>query len=221
MCYDKYPWARQTVQDLRKSGMEILFSVDATKLGNIKHLKNKRYDRVVFNFPHTGVFYKYHPRNILTLFTGKGIADQDRNIRSNQGLLQGFFKAAPAVLKEGSSNASRVTAKTKRKSKVGPDGEESPSYNGAESERDESDQDIELYDTTRSGNWETEMSSKHRGTVLVTLRDTSPYTLWLVLSVELYCSLESDQSTGTCQSLQRNLKMMGHSTNNSAHLRFV
>jgi 25S rRNA (uracil2634-N3)-methyltransferase len=57
MCYDKYPWARQILQELRKSGMEILFGVDATKLDSIKHLRNKRYGRVVFNFPHTGVFY--------------------------------------------------------------------------------------------------------------------------------------------------------------------
>jgi 25S rRNA (uracil2634-N3)-methyltransferase len=125
-----------------------------------------------------------NPWSTLTLSIGKGIADQDRNIRSNQELLQRFFKAAPAVLKEGSSNASRITAKkTKRKSKVGPDGDESLSYDEAESERENSDQDMELYDITRGVNWETEMSSKLRGTLLVTLRDTSPYTLWLVPSI--------------------------------------
>lgn len=56
MCYDKYPWAREIVQELRQAGMEILFGIDATKLGNYKHLKGKTYDRVVFNFPHTGEY---------------------------------------------------------------------------------------------------------------------------------------------------------------------
>jgi len=152
------------------------------------------------------------------LSTGQGIADQDRNIRSNQELLQGVFKAAPAVLKKGVSNASRITPKkTKRKSKIGPEGDKSLSYDEMGNETENSDQDTQLYDVTG----ETEMSSKFRGTVLVTLRDTFPYTLWLVLSVGLYYSVKSDQSIGTCQSLQRSLKTTGRNTNNSARLRFV
>ena len=53
-CYGKYPEARLIVSNLRSSGMEILFSVDGTCLEKNSSLKGRRWDRVVWNFPHAG-----------------------------------------------------------------------------------------------------------------------------------------------------------------------
>lgn len=53
-CYEKYPEAKLIVLNLRSSGMEILFSVDGTCLEKISSLKGRRWDRVVWNFPHAG-----------------------------------------------------------------------------------------------------------------------------------------------------------------------
>ena len=53
-CYEKYPEARVIVSNLRSSGMEILFSVDGTCLEKNSSLKGRRWDRVVWNFPHAG-----------------------------------------------------------------------------------------------------------------------------------------------------------------------
>ncbi|KAK9473597.1 uncharacterized protein V1510DRAFT_362913 [Dipodascopsis tothii] len=64
----------------------LLFNVDATALGKVKYIRKRKFDCVVFNFPHTG----------------SGITDQDRNILKNQQLLQGFLKAVgPALSRKG------------------------------------------------------------------------------------------------------------------------
>jgi len=48
-------------------------------------LKGRRWDRIVWNFPHAG----------------KGITDRDRNILSNQLLILDFLRSAANVLKRG------------------------------------------------------------------------------------------------------------------------
>lgn len=53
-CYEKYPEAKLIVSNLKSSGMEILFSVDGTCLEKNSSLKGRRWDRVVWNFPHAG-----------------------------------------------------------------------------------------------------------------------------------------------------------------------
>ncbi|KAK9326335.1 hypothetical protein V1517DRAFT_267580 [Lipomyces orientalis] len=63
--------------------VKILYKVDATALTKTKHLRKRKFDCCVFNFPHTG----------------SGIKDQDRNILKNQELLAGFFKSVISVLK--------------------------------------------------------------------------------------------------------------------------
>ncbi|PVF98605.1 hypothetical protein CPB86DRAFT_351251 [Serendipita vermifera] len=141
VCYDKYPWARDTVLDLRNRGMKVSFKIDATKLDRSKELKGKRYSKVVFNFPHTG----------------KGIKDQDRNILSNQELVKEFLKTVPSVLVLGSSNESR----TKQR-------------------RPQLSDDSGLEDNDLIEEESPSLNTGTRGTVLVTLRDTPPYTLWNV-----------------------------------------
>ncbi|KAG1754725.1 uncharacterized protein EDB91DRAFT_1241975 [Suillus paluster] len=84
-CYDKYPDARSMVDVLRKRGVEVFFGVDGTRLEKNGALKARRFDRVVWNFPHAG----------------KGITDQDRNILSNQMLILGFLRSVVGRLAEG------------------------------------------------------------------------------------------------------------------------
>ena len=59
-CYLKYPEAQGIVQELRLKGAIILFGVDATKLEKCSALHGKRFNKVMWNFPHAGM-----PRDIL------------------------------------------------------------------------------------------------------------------------------------------------------------
>ena len=54
-CYDKYPDARSMVHVLREHGAEVLFGVDAARLEKFSALKSRRFDRVMWNFPHAGM----------------------------------------------------------------------------------------------------------------------------------------------------------------------
>ncbi|KAG8833951.1 hypothetical protein FRC17_009822 [Serendipita sp. 399] len=142
MCYEKYPWCPETVMELRTSGVNVLFRVDATKLISCKSLKGKRFTKVVFNFPHAG----------------KGITDQDRNILSNQELLLNFLKSAPDILATGAPN----TLQPRKRDK--PEGES----------EQESEGDDEIHVSIKRD----APQASRRGTVLITLRDSPPYTLW-------------------------------------------
>ncbi|KAJ7597287.1 hypothetical protein C8J56DRAFT_772696 [Mycena floridula] len=83
---------------------------------------------------------------------GKGITDQDRNILSNQALVLGFLGSAAAVLQVGSIPVQQSRSKSGNTS-------------------DDDGEDI----TTDAG----PSSLQHtRGTVLITLRNVVPYTLW-------------------------------------------
>jgi 25S rRNA (uracil2634-N3)-methyltransferase len=53
-CYAKYPEAKDIVESLRERGVEVLFNVDATKLEKTPGFKRRKWDRVVWNFPHAG-----------------------------------------------------------------------------------------------------------------------------------------------------------------------
>ncbi|KZT08590.1 uncharacterized protein LAESUDRAFT_723465 [Laetiporus sulphureus 93-53] len=143
-CYGKYPDAAGIVNVLRERGMEVLFGVDATKLEKCAALKGRRWDRIVWNFPHAG----------------KGIADQDRNILSNQLLLLRFLRSTAHFLAAGPTPS--VNQKRNHKRTEDDDGDDAPS----DAEEDALDGD--------QGN----TSIKTRGTVLITLRDVLPYTAW-------------------------------------------
>lgn len=87
---------------------------------------------------------------------GKGIADQDRNVLENQKTLLAFFAALPPFLEQGPFPARTNSKTAKRRS--------------GDDEDDEADEDDE--------DDENVLSTGTRGTVLVTLRDAPPYTLW-------------------------------------------
>jgi len=53
-CLTKYADAREKIDALRVRGVIVLFGVDATKLEKVSQLKGKRWDKVVWNFPHAG-----------------------------------------------------------------------------------------------------------------------------------------------------------------------
>ncbi|KZV67626.1 hypothetical protein PENSPDRAFT_583684 [Peniophora sp. CONT] len=140
-CYEKYPGASEHVAALREKGATVLFGVDAAKLDKHPFLtKGKRFDRIVWNFPHAG----------------KGIADQDRNIRANQELLLGFLRSAPDVLTRGPVPQVVKPRKKKR------------------AEEDEDADERMSGDETPPG----ADAGGARGTLLVTLRNVAPYTDW-------------------------------------------
>lgn len=81
---DKYkPQVEQHIKYLEEESQAILYSVDATKLGATKSLRNGNlFQRIVFNFPHVG---------------GKS-TDVNRQVRFNQELLVKFFTSATPLL---------------------------------------------------------------------------------------------------------------------------
>lgn len=94
----KYPQAALNIQALTDAqGPHVLYDVDATRIGTGrvnsggKAVKKGGFDRIVFNFPHVGGLTK----------------DVDRQIRHNQELLLGFFKAARPLL-AGAANGTIV-----------------------------------------------------------------------------------------------------------------
>ncbi|KAJ7292939.1 hypothetical protein C8J57DRAFT_1267621 [Mycena rebaudengoi] len=142
-CYEKYPEAEEIVEELKARGVEVLFAVDATQLGKIAALKNRKWDRIVWNFPHAG----------------KGITDQDRNILSNQLLILGFLRSAAGFLVNGP--VPEITKPKKRK--LSDDDEEEE-----EAAVDSFDFEVESFSQPIT----------YRGTILITLRNVSPYTAW-------------------------------------------
>ena len=53
-CFEKYPEAEAIVQELRSKGAEVVFGVDATKLEKNALFRNRKFDKIVWNFPHAG-----------------------------------------------------------------------------------------------------------------------------------------------------------------------
>lgn len=115
MTEEKYPDVKEIVAELETAGIPVLFQVDATDLQTTLLRRYFRpssadttktglsshplwssacrtgncpaFDVIVFNFPHCG----------------RGITDQDRNIRANQELLLGFMQSASRLLASGSN----------------------------------------------------------------------------------------------------------------------
>ncbi|KAG5322780.1 MTG2 GTPase, partial [Pseudoatta argentina] len=71
--------AERNVDYLRSNGICILFDVDATKLEEYSSLKSRRFDKIIFNFPHAG---------------GK------MRIERNRDLLKDFFGSSERMIKE-------------------------------------------------------------------------------------------------------------------------
>ncbi|KAG8532082.1 uncharacterized protein KY384_003719 [Bacidia gigantensis] len=86
----KYPQVAATITTIAKAeNCKVEYNIDATKLGHPGHigsgskiLRRGNWDRIVFNFPHVGGLTK----------------DVNRQVRANQELVVGFFRAALPLL---------------------------------------------------------------------------------------------------------------------------
>ncbi|XXG55267.1 hypothetical protein AAC387_Pa03g2970 [Persea americana] len=80
----KYIQAESNIQNLVKLGATVLHGVDATKMKLHTDLSMRKFDRIIFNFPHAG-FY--------------GKEDEIRLIELHRNLVQGFFRNASRMLR--------------------------------------------------------------------------------------------------------------------------
>ncbi|KAK9026095.1 hypothetical protein V6N11_038943 [Hibiscus sabdariffa] len=80
----KYKNAVQNLENLEKLGATLLHGVDATKMKRHTDLANRKFDRIIFNFPHAG-------------FCGK--EDNPHVIQKHKNLVQGFFRNARVMLR--------------------------------------------------------------------------------------------------------------------------
>ncbi|PIL31484.1 hypothetical protein GSI_06186 [Ganoderma sinense ZZ0214-1] len=92
---------------------------------------------------------------------GKGITDQDRNILTNQILLLGFLRSVAPFLVSGP-----IPVIQKPRKRKGSDEEDSG-------------------DDEKTNVLDNDASRKARGTILITLRNVTPYTLWYISPVSL------------------------------------
>lgn len=111
---------------------------------------------------------------------GQGITDQDRNVRANQTLILNFFRSVAPFLRVGTSSAA-VQGKGKASKKKGAAGGK---RNRADSD-DDDDEPAAAADDAVSEDEQLPVSltlapppPTTSGTVLITLRTISPYSLW-------------------------------------------
>lgn len=76
----KYPDVQAQIDTIIDCCGTVQHGIDATKLD--KHFRHQQFDVVVFMFPHVAA----------------GIADEARNVQTNQKMLLGFFKSVQAIL---------------------------------------------------------------------------------------------------------------------------
>nr|CAJ26365.1 hypothetical protein [Brachypodium sylvaticum] len=79
-----YTEAESNVTELKRMGATVLHGVDATTMKNHTYLKNNRFDRIVFNFPHAGF---------------PGHETQKHMINSHKALVGAFFGNASQLLR--------------------------------------------------------------------------------------------------------------------------
>ncbi|XWS27683.1 hypothetical protein CRYUN_Cryun25bG0002400 [Craigia yunnanensis] len=80
----KYKKAKSNLETLEKLGAFLLHEVDATKMKFHPDLAKRKFDRIIFNFPHAG-------------FHGK--EDNAHLIQMHRNLVQGFFRNAIGMLR--------------------------------------------------------------------------------------------------------------------------
>ncbi|XP_057432525.1 heavy metal-associated isoprenylated plant protein 41-like [Lotus japonicus] len=79
-----YKQAKSNLDQLQKLGACLLHGVDATKMKLHSDLKMRRFDRVIFNFPHAG-FHRKEDNSLM--------------IKMHRELVFGFFKNASCMLR--------------------------------------------------------------------------------------------------------------------------
>ncbi|XP_039171171.1 uncharacterized protein At4g26485 [Eucalyptus grandis] len=91
----KYKKAKSNLWKLEKLGASLLYEVDATKMKHVADLSMRKFDRIIFNFPHAG-------------FHGK--EDNVQLIKMHRMLMNGFFRNASQMLRaDGEVHVSHKT----------------------------------------------------------------------------------------------------------------
>ncbi|GLU23991.1 hypothetical protein SLE2022_399640 [Rubroshorea leprosula] len=91
----KYSKAEENLNVLEYLGCKILHGIDVHTMSKHSCLKRKLFDRIVFNFPHAGFFYR---------------ESDNRQIRLHQYLVRGFLRNAKKMLEE--DGEAHITHKT-------------------------------------------------------------------------------------------------------------
>ncbi|KAI3695209.1 hypothetical protein L1987_78200 [Smallanthus sonchifolius] len=82
----KYKRAKTNLEMLYGYGAQLLHGVDATRMKHYTDLQMRKFDRVIYNFPHAG-------------FLGK--EDNQQVIKKHRSLVSGFFENASRMLRPG------------------------------------------------------------------------------------------------------------------------
>jgi 25S rRNA (uracil2634-N3)-methyltransferase len=135
----------------------IHYSINATKLSTT-HKKllspSTPFSKIVFNFPHVG-----------------GLStDVNRQVRSNQELLVGFFNAAKGLL---ASDRNPV-----------------PESKEQDEQGEDIDFDLETGEPLDKGN----LAASNKGQIIVTLFEGEPYSLWNIRDLARHCGLRVVES---------------------------
>ncbi|GJN33673.1 hypothetical protein PR202_gb22294 [Eleusine coracana subsp. coracana] len=79
----KYSEAESNVMELERLGATVLHGVDAKTMNCRGDLKNKRFDRIIFNFPHAGFLGREYEAHVIS---------------AHKKLVRGFFSNASHLL---------------------------------------------------------------------------------------------------------------------------
>ncbi|KAE8213033.1 hypothetical protein CF327_g3383 [Tilletia walkeri] len=176
-CYRKYPDAEGIVAKIRelaqKSGRSdeiVIFGVDAGNLtaskavtGNRKGNQMQRFSKIWFGFPHVGAGHK----------------DESRNILANQLLLLRFLVSAASLLTTGPLPAwVQQSQSGKRRRDNDSEEERGDDDQDEDFNSDEDESDLTKQISLSQGIGPTLVPPRRAGSVLITLRNSSPYTLW-------------------------------------------
>ncbi|KDN52813.1 hypothetical protein K437DRAFT_289771 [Tilletiaria anomala UBC 951] len=174
-CYTKYPDAKDIVATIRKIGNRddiVRFGVDA---GNLQACKavvgqaadtRRRWSKIYFGFPHVGAGHK----------------DEMRNVLANQLLLARFFVSAaplltqghePAYAREESNRGSKRRASSPCDESDGEDASVITDIDYADEEAVQ-----QLQQAQSASNATGFLPPSRAGSILITLRNAHPYTLW-------------------------------------------
>lgn len=192
-CYQKYPDAEKNVKEIRSiAGRQdiVLFGVDAGNLLAHKGLQKVTksiksnsspaiWNKIVFNFPHVGAGHK----------------DESRNVLANQLLLIRFLVSAAPLLNSGQPPifvqkqlGKSQPQKRKRVNEEQDEDDEGEFEAIVDDENDFSDiNDEEVGElplrTANAARPTIVRPLPYAGSILVTLRDCKPYTLWDVATL--------------------------------------
>lgn len=124
------------------------------------------WSKIVFNFPHVGAGHK----------------DERRNVMANQLLILRFLISAAPLLSHGELPRYVQSGTMKRERKL-DDGDEDEDEDEASNNDEDTSLEAGMSDADRPKSAHTARTPARKGSVLITLRNCKPYTLWDVPSL--------------------------------------